>query len=192
MTRKLVIAIAGFFLMMGLSCLSAMAQNVKEPSTGVSFLSKGGNYGHTFEVTHLGVRSKLGFKVYAAAAYYETGKYDKAADAKSQMLKDGPAKLIIMHFVRDVEAAKIREQYEESLRKNTSGYDSLKSVVDPFLNSLVDMKSGDRMELCWGPGGAVTLAVKGQVKNRFTNKSLATGLWSIWFGNSPILTWKAQ
>lgn len=191
MARKLVISFVGLCLLVALGCLPAMAQNVKEPSTGASFPAKGSNYGHSFEVTHLGVRSKFGFKVYAAAAYYEAGKYVKGGDNK-QMLTDGPAKLIIMHFVRDVEAAKIREQYSESLHKTTPGVDGMKKDLDPFLNALVDMKAGDRMELCWGPGGAVTLAVKGQVKNRFTNKALAVGLWSIWFGNSPIFKFNPQ
>lgn len=176
-----------YALLLAFFCWAPTQAQVKEPATGINFPEQGSNYGANFTLTGVGVRKKLGFKVYAIGSYLETGKLVKGKDVASQLLADGPAKLVIMQFVRDVDAGKIRETFEEGLQKNVPSYaTAAKKDGDAFLNAMVDLKPNDKMEICWKAGGQIILTVKGQTKARLQNAALAKGIWSIWFGPSPI------
>jgi hypothetical protein len=172
-----------------LLCLAPVgAQNLKEPATGVEFPAQVNVNGKTFAITGTGVRKKFGFKVYAIASYVEAGRLDASRDLYTQLLSDGPAKRIVMHFVRDVEVDKIRETFGEGLEKNIPNYHSspAKKDAEAFLNAMLDMQSNNEMHLYWWPGGTVEVNVNGQPRGKFQSPILAQGIWSIWLGRSPI------
>ncbi|MBL8149447.1 MAG: chalcone isomerase family protein [Blastocatellia bacterium] len=186
MRIRITLLLSFFLLLLGLN--PALAQDVKEPATGVSFPSKTNANGRDFTITGTGVRKKFGFKVYAMASYLETGKLDSSKDIYGQLTSDGASKMIIMHFVRDVDAGKIKETFEEGIKKNLPNYESspAKKDAETFLNVLTELKNNDKMQLNWYPGGEVHLSIKGQGKFAFKNSALASAIWSIWFGRSPI------
>jgi hypothetical protein len=177
-----------FALVAMLISFSPSYAQVAEPSSGVSFPSQVSVGGANATITGVGVRKKAIFKVYAIASYMDASKINKAADPYTQLLSDGPAKQITMHFVRDVDAAKIREAFEESLKSNIPNYASspAKKNADAFLAAQVDMKTNEEIILRWTQGGKLEVIAKGQSKATFTDPVLARGVWSIWLGASPI------
>jgi hypothetical protein len=188
MNRKVMILSIFVFTALLLSTAPALAQSVKESSTGVEFPAQRSYAGKDMSITGTGVRKKFGFKVYAIASYLETGKLDKSRDPYSQLLNDGSAKLIVMHFVREVDAEKIKETFAEGLEKNIPNYKSspAKKDGDTFLNAMSDMKASDKIELFWSQGGNLEVFVRSQQKAKIQNPILAQAIWSIWLGNSPI------
>lgn len=185
MSKFLLITIA--FLTMLIGFVPAKAQ-VSEPSTGVSFPSQVSVGGANAVITGTGVRKKYLFKVYAIASYIDGSKLDKSRDVISQLLTDGPAKQLTLHFVRDLSAAQIKEAFLESLKNNIPSYDSspAKKDAEAFLNAMADVKTNDEMVLHWLQGGKIEVLIKNQSRGTFTNQILARGVWSIWLGASPI------
>lgn len=166
---------------------SSYAQ-VKEPSSGVSFPEQVSVGGASAAITGVGLRKRAIFKVYAIASYMDASKINKGTDPYSQLLSDGPAKQITMHFVRDVDAASIKGAFEESLKNNIPSYASspAKKNADAFLAAQIDMKTNEEIVLKWTQGGKIEFIAKGQTKATFTDPVLARGIWSIWLGGSPI------
>lgn len=182
------ILIASLFAIMFLGFSTAFAQTVKEPSTGVDFPATVNVGGANLAITGTGVRKKFGFKVYAIASYMEAGKINKGADLYTQLLTDGPAKQIVMHFVRDVDAGRIKDTFKDGLEKNIPAYANspARKDAEAFLNALTDVKSGQQIVLRWTQGGKVEVSVGGQGKGTFQNPIFARGLWGIWLGGSPV------
>ncbi|KAF0247893.1 MAG: hypothetical protein FD167_2706 [bacterium] len=177
-----------FLLVITLFSLSPSYAQVAEPSSGVSFPAQVNVGGTNATITGVGLRKRAIFKVYAIASYMDSSKINKAADPYTQLLTDGPAKQITMHFVRDVDAASIRSAFEDSLKNNIPSYATspAKKNADAFLAAQVDMKTNQEIVLHWTQGGKIDLVVNGQSKASFTDPVLARGIWSIWLGASPI------
>jgi len=161
---------------------------VTEPSSGVSFPAQVSVGGTNAVITGVGLRKKAIFKVYAIASYMDASKINKGADPYSQLLADGPAKQITMHFVRDVDASSIRGAFEDSLKSNIPSYATspAKKNADAFLAAQVDMKTNQEIVLRWTQGGKIEVVINGQPKANFTDPVLARGIWAIWLGASPI------
>ena len=187
--RIVILSIFTFFLS------PAFAQeNVKEPSTGkdfpgqVSFTNEGKTY--TVSITGVSVRKKLVFKVYGMAHYLE--KFTKGSDKEAfdALMADGNAKQITMEFARDVDAAKIKETYEESFKEHATGAElkAIKPYLDQFLGFFTqDVKENDRFILRWTPGGTITSNIIGQEKPAITDVTFARILWSIWLGEDSVV-----
>lgn len=177
-----------FALLALLISFSPTYAQVTEPSSGVSFPAQVSVAGANAAITGVGIRKKAIFKVYAIASYMDASKINKAADPYTQLLSDGPAKQITMHFVRDVDAGKIREAFGESLQSNIPNYANspAKKNADAFLAAQVDMKTNQEIILHWTQGGKIEFIANGQVKATFQDPVLARGIWSIWLGASPI------
>ena len=177
-----------FVLLTMLISFSPSYAQVTEPSSGVNFPAQVNVGGSNATITGVGIRKKAIFKVYAIASYMDTSKSNKAADPYTQLLTDGPAKQITMHFVRDVDAGKVREAFAESLKSNIPNYASspAKKNAEDFLAAMVDMKNNGEIVLQWTQGGKLSVVINGQAKASFQDPVLARGVWSIWLGTSPI------
>lgn len=177
-----------FALLAMLISFSPSYAQVAEPSSGVNFPAQVSVGGVNAAITGVGLRKKAIFKVYAIASYMDAGKITKGSDPYSQLLADGPAKQITMHFVRDVDAASIKGAFEDSLKSNIPSYASspAKKNADAFLAAQVDMKANEEIILRWTQGGKIEFVAKNQTKATFTDPVLARGIWSIWLGASPI------
>jgi hypothetical protein len=188
MNKRTMILFVYAFVALLIGFIPANAQTVKEPSTGVDFPAQVNVGGSNAVITGTGVRKKFGFKVYAIASYMDGSKLDKSRDVISQLLADGPAKQLTMHFVRSVDAGKIKETFLEGLQKNIPSYNSspAKKDAEAFLNAMADVNANDQIVMKWTQGGKIEVSIKGQPRGTFQNQILARGIWSIWLGGSPI------
>jgi len=162
---------------------------VKEPATGVEFpASRDG-----MQLMGVGVRKKLVFNVYAAALYlsgddFKAGLKDSTAKEIYKVVRYGSfKKLMVLHFVRDVPADKVREAFGEALRANMpdADWEAEKDRVDAFLAGCVDVKSGQAYELRT-QGAKLKLSLGSKILFEAESKALAAGMWGSWFGAHPI------
>ena len=169
-------------------------ENVKEPSTGknfpgqVSFTHDGKNY--TLTLTGVSVRKKLVFKVYGMAHYIESFTKGGSQEAFDAVMADGKAKQITMEFARDVDAAKIKETYEDSFKEHATREElkAIKPSLDQFLGYFTqDVKENDQFVLRWMPGGTIASTIIGQEKPPIADAAFARILWSIWFGEDSVV-----
>ncbi len=183
------------FALLSIIVASGMAQDrVTEPSTGKSFESKAvfsyNGTDYVQQLTGMAVRKKLVFKVYGMAHYMQEPAAASRDAAFKAVLTDGPAKEIVMTFVRDVDRDKIREAYREGFKENASTEDlkKLQPLIDRFVGYFTgDVKENDQFVLHWLPGGVIIAVVQGEQKNPITDVLFARTLWSIWFGEDSIV-----
>ena len=129
----------------------------------------------------LGTRKATMFKV----KVYVMGLYlsEKRAGAKAIIQSDEP-KRIIMQFVRDVEAKKIRDGWQAGFEKNALDAAALQTKIDQFNSAMDNMKSGDRIILDF-TGEQVDVFVNDQQKTTITGSDFQRGLLSVWLGPKP-------
>jgi hypothetical protein len=181
--RLLLIAAGGI----GLSPPAA-AQEVTEPSTGVAFAAKDGDW------SLLGVarrtRTIFSVKVYAIGLYVadsalagplaaHRGKLDEPAFFSDLVWGDFP-KRAVLRFVRDVSTDQIRDAFRESL----SAADPAR--VQAFLAYFGDIKTGQECVLTWTPPGTLETTIAGQVKPPIADKTFAAAIFGVWLGPKPI------
>lgn len=195
-------------LLVGVSLLcvggAARAEDVVEPSTGFSFPAARGG----MALIGTGVRKKFVVKVYAMALYVDDAEARRAFPAlvsraggrdRAKLLDSDHAqafvvwgafpKLGILHFVRDVEAEKIRDAYKDSLEEELSDKapPEMKRAAEGFLAAFnVDLKSGQEIQIHTGVDGKIDITVAGQKRELPANPKLARAVWNIWLGAHPI------
>lgn len=127
----------------------------------------------------IGIRKAtiLKLKVYYGAFYLLA----KNQNAASVVSSSGP-KLIIMNFVRDVDATKIRNGFSDGFKNANKNADSFKSYMDAFNATMVDVVGGDRITVRFLTDG-VSVNVKGKEYEKFGNADFSKALLSIWFVN---------
>ena len=83
----------------------------------------------------------LHVKVYVGALYVEKKSHDA-----NEILNSPEQKQVVLAFVRDVDAGKIRDAWGEGLEKNCkSGCDAFKQPIEKLKSMMIDFKSGDQM-----------------------------------------------
>lgn len=174
-------------------CLFAQGE-IRDSSTGESFplevsIEHGGK---TFPLQATGVatRKKFFFKIYSVASYLQKGAYNGQSDKFQPFMQDENAKQLTLKFVRGLDAAKVKDAYEESF-KNTlseSQFNQLKGEINKFLQFIDhDVNKGDVYILRWLPGGFVEVLFNGKSAGSITNKDFAKGLWNIYFGPNSVV-----
>jgi hypothetical protein len=186
----------------------ARAEKVAEPATGVQFDSAKSVDGKSYTLVGVGVRKKFVVKVYAMALYVEDveGKRafpslaTKAGGREKEKLVQGDraqsflmwgqfGKLATLHFVRDVDAGKVRGAFEEGLGEELSDKApaDVREAAQAFLKMVDhDMKSGEEISLRTSPDGKIEFAMGGQSKGTVQNAKLVRALWGVWLGGKPI------
>lgn len=174
-------------------CLFAQGE-IRDNGTGEAFplevsIEHGGR---TFPLQATGVatRKKFFFKIYSVASYLQKGAYNGQSDKFQPIMQDENAKQLTLKFVRGLDAAKVKDAYEESF-KNTlseSQYNQLKGEINKFLQFIDhDVNKGDVYILRWLPGGYVEVLFNGKSSGSITNKDFAKGLWNIYFGPNSVV-----
>ena len=164
--------------------LSARAEDVVEPRTGVRFPAKIGD----MSLLGVGLRTKtiLKVKVYAIALYVADAALagplkGKSAPALAHELcwADFP-KEIHLHLVRDVSASQMQEAIRDALEKAD------KARTDQFVSYFSDIKTGEEYVLRWAPGGILETIAKGTPRPPIADKNFAAAVFGIWLGDDPI------
>lgn len=185
--KSVVIAVLATIL---LADVSVMAETVKESSTGVEFASESAD---GLVLLGVGVRKKLVFNVYAAALYVDAAEFAEALDDKGAaganrvVHRSGIKRRMILHFVRDVPAEKIRTAFRNSLESNMSAgdYAAESARIDTFLASCTDVKKGE-LFVFESKGDFVKVKLRGKTIFKAGSRRLMRGMWGSYFGKRPI------
>jgi hypothetical protein len=176
------------------------AETVRESSTDVEFPVERHVAGseRPLALTGTGVRKKLFFKVYGFAFYVEPeiarrhlrefagrpAEQLKGTKAVYDMLIELPApRLVVMHFVRDVDGESMRDALASSLEPVPDGHPAKERFLGLWKEPI---PSGTEVALLFDPGGEVLVLRDGQELGIVRSEALATALLRTWLGPEPI------
>ena len=134
-----------------------------------------------------GLRTRLGFRVYAAGLYLA----QKTTDANAAVAAPG-AKRVAMHMMRDVGAKSLIDAFNEGLEKNPPAGElaKLKPQAAEFnaaLEGIGEAKKGDVILIDFVPGTGTVLTVNGQVRGKpIAGDDFYRALLRIWLGERPV------
>lgn len=128
----------------------------------------------------IGIRKAtfLKIKVYYGGLYLE----QKTKDPNAFLTTTAP-KQIVMHFVRDVDAKKLRDAFNEGMEAANKNHSSFKAQMDKFNSYILDVVKGDQFIISFLNDG-VLLSVKGKTAEKITGSEFSHALLSIWFVNA--------
>jgi len=136
----------------------------------------------TLHLNGMGLRRKLGAKIYVAGLYLEQ-KTNNADEA----LNGSGSKRFVMHYLTDkatdqrMDAAWIR-----GFKMNSAEiYDNLEDRLMTFLEFLGDMKVGDIVECTMIPGKGTIVTVNGQENGTIEGDDFQTALLRVGIGAKP-------
>jgi hypothetical protein len=186
----------------------AFGEAIPEPSTGHSYEATATVDGRPYVLLGMGVRKKYLVKVYAMALYIDEAegrhafpalvsraggrdhaKLTASDHAQSFVMWGTFGKMAKLHFVRDVDAAKIREAFAEGLEDELSDKSppEMKQAAQQFLDMFdKDLKDGQEIVLRTSADGKIDATVAGVQKTGPHNARLARSIWGIWLGAKPI------
>jgi chalcone isomerase-like protein len=137
--------------------------------------------GRELVLNGMALRKKAIFKVYVAGLYLVA----KSSDAEAILAADAP-RLLVMRFVRGVEARKICEAWNESLAANTpNASPKLKQHFATLCRWMEDVEDGEQFAFTYLPGQGTTVEVKGREKGTISGKEFADALFKSWIGPKP-------
>jgi Chalcone isomerase-like len=134
-----------------------------------------------------GLRTRLGFKVYAGGLYL----VEKTRDANAAVAAPG-AKRVAMHMMRDVGAKSLIDAFNDGLEKNTPAAElaKLRSSAAEFnaaLEGIGEAKKGDVILIDFVPGAGTVLTVNGQARGKpIAGDDFYRALLRIWLGERPV------
>jgi hypothetical protein len=186
----------------------ARAESVSEPATGHGFDAVTQVAGRPYALVGVGVRKKVMIKVYAMALYVDEAEGRHAFPAlvsraggsdHARLTKDDHAQSFVMwgtfgkqavlHFVRDVDASKIRGAFADGLEEELSDKApaDLKQGAQAFLGLFdKDLKEGQEIVIRTTADGKIEAEVAGAKKSGPQSPRLARAVWGIWLGAKPI------
>lgn len=127
------------------------------------------------------VRTKYSFKVYAAGLYLA----QRQTDAAAALAADAPRRMV-MHFLRDVEKAKICEGWNEGLAANTPGASAeLKGQFAQLCSWMPDATPATQIVFTYIPGTGTTVQAVGLTKGTIPGKAFSDALLAVWIGPKP-------
>ena len=173
----------GFGILITLLVVLAMGSAQGKECAGVSFPEQLQSAGGELTLNGLGLRQATFLKVdvYVAALYLaeESGNANAILDPKAQ-------KVLILHFVRDVDRDELSGGWDEGFEKNAKQQlPALKDRIETFKAMMVDMSTGERLRMLYQPGKGVEVDVNGTPKGTITGEDFARALFSIWLGSHP-------
>ncbi len=195
------VVLSATFLLAAPATRAAGPAPVVEKATGTAFPVTRTSPGAAaeLELTGTGVRTKLIFKVYAFAFYVDPAAARQAlarwSGKSAADLRNDPAfyaalgdlagdRLVIMHFVRDVDSAKMKEAMDEAMDRGTPKTDPARAQ---FLGLWTgEIKDGEDVGLLFGADGKVTLLRAGKAVGSATSPAMARSILQSWLGPKPV------
>jgi len=133
-----------------------------------------------------GIRTKIGFKVYAMALYLPA----KSGDA-AEVINAKGAKRISITLMRDLSAKQFMEALQEGVANNHSEAQmaALRDRLQQFSDTMLtagEPKTGTSVVIDWLPESGTRLTVNGQMKGKdIAGEDFYKALLAIWLGNKP-------
>jgi hypothetical protein len=176
-------------LALGAATVTASAQEITEPGSGVKFPARQG------EQSLLGVglrtRTFLKVKVYAIGLYVADaalagplsaykGRTASPEFARAVVAGNFP-KEVRLRLTRDLSADQIQGAMREALAKADP------RRLDTFVSYFPALKSGDEIVLRWAPeGGTLETVMAGAPKPPIADAAFAEAVFGVWLGDKPI------
>ncbi len=137
--------------------------------------------GATLVLNGLGVRTKIGVKVYIAGLYLQ----QKSSDANAIIKADAP-KRIVMQFVHGASKSQMADAFAESFEDNTpDAKKTMKPDIDRLLGALDSVKDGDKMIFTYVPGTGTTFAINAKDALTIAGGGFGQVIFSVWLGPKP-------
>jgi hypothetical protein len=131
----------------------------------------------------MGLRTRIGFKIYVAGLYLQ----QKSSDPDAIVKSDAP-KRIVLQFTHDASKSQMTEAFSHGFDTGEPGARAaLQPEVDRFLAQLDGVHSGDQMVFTYLPGAGTVFLMNGGEKLSISGLPFAQLLFSIWLGpGSPV------
>jgi hypothetical protein len=127
------------------------------------------------------LRKKFVVKVYVGALYLQ----GKQSNAAAIIATDAPRRQV-MHFLYDVDKAKMVEAWTDGLKDNTpNASPEVKTAFKTLSSWMEDMKEGQTIVLTYVPGIGTTVDVNGKSKGTLGGKAVADAILATWVGPKP-------
>ncbi len=138
--------------------------------------------GKALELSGMGLRKKLFFKVYVAGLYLQNPTSDAGTVVSSDQIKQ-----VNMVMMRDLGRSKITEAVEAGFEKNNAAQmPKLRQRLDKFNAGILDLEEGDHLTITYLPGTGTVLEGKGNERLVIEGKDFGDALFSVWFGQHPV------
>jgi len=135
----------------------------------------------TLYLNGIALREKFVFDVYVAGLYLT----EKSSDADTILKNDAP-RMMVMHFVRDVDAKAISEAWFEGLEDNIKNVTpELKAKFTQLAAMMADIKKGEAMGFTYNPVSGTDVMVAGTPKGGIPGKDFADAILATWIGPKP-------
>ncbi len=132
-------------------------------------------------LTGMALRKVLFFKVYVAGMYLP----GPPASAEAVLAEDGPRR-VVMHFLRALTAADLREAWTDGLAANTpDAGPQLKAAFAVLCSWMADVAEGDEMVVTYAPDAGTTITLRGGPLGTLPGKAFADALFACWIGPKP-------
>jgi hypothetical protein len=129
----------------------------------------------------IALREKFVIDVYVAGLYLT----EKSSDPDAILQKEAP-RMMVMHFVRDVDAKAIREAWIDGLEANVGTITpELRDKFDQLNDMMADVKDGQEMGFTYDPATGTDVMVAGQPKGGIPGKDFADAILATWIGPKP-------
>lgn len=129
----------------------------------------------------IALREKFVFDVYVAGLYLS----EKSSDPGVILQQDAP-RMMVMHFVRDVDAKAINEAWMEGLEANVKDVTpELREKFVRLADMMADVKNGQALEFTYAPASGTTVMVAGQPRGGIPGKDFADAILATWIGPEP-------
>lgn len=137
--------------------------------------------GQTLQLNGTGWRLATFFsiKVYAMGLYLAERSHNPTA-----IIKAPGNKKIVMHFVREVDADKLSEAWQEGFEKNAENLAAVQTRLDAFKQAMTDVEEGQRMEIAFS-GPRTILSLDGKTLLALEGSDFQQALLSVWLGPEP-------
>jgi hypothetical protein len=137
--------------------------------------------GKTLVLNGMGLRKKFVVKVYVAGLYLPA-----KMNSSEKILAGDTERGLTMHFIYDVEKAKMCKAWYDGLKNNNPDKEAaLKGQFDTLCSYMADMEEGEKITITYAPGQGTTVMVNGNTKGTIAGKEFADAMFACWIGPKP-------
>ncbi|EGB13543.1 putative lipoprotein transmembrane [Pseudodesulfovibrio mercurii] len=129
----------------------------------------------------IALREKFIVDVYVAGLYLT----EKSNDPQAILANEGP-RMMVMHFVRDVDAKAINEAWIDGLEANVGNVTpELREKFVELTKMMTDVKKGQEMGFVYDPATGTDVMIAGRPRGGIPGKDFADAVLATWIGPKP-------
>ncbi len=178
--RVAILLVVGAASAFSLGSQVSYAATAATAAAGVDFADELTAAGQKLVLNGTGLRTRLFFKVYAAGLYVN----EKSKDAES-IVRSPTAKVLQLHFLRDVGAETIRGAWSQGFAKNCLILCEESQAKLALLNGLMkDLKKGDVLSFSFKPD-ELALELNGASLGKVDGAKIDQNILAIFLGKEP-------